>query len=358
MSGILPVQAVAAISRAENANTKETAQEWSKQPVSDIFDQLYIADDMGMAATQFRTQRRPKATETVELNPDVEHDIEGRASDTAQEIKPATSAPELLQMLWKRFSDISDVWLALQMMIANSRQWQLDRLLLEAAQDMLEAEASAEERQALWAGVNTHGLTQQYARLTQLSARQLRIWYRVWLSWDDDDDASFLWGLVDELACSQLSDVFHFISRALRQDINALRPSTQPDRLQTLLGKITALTRFNTVVQRICTQLSSATDAGEMADNPLANQIAQFIKTILHSPVSILSQWDRLALALNELPTHNRAHFLGELRAAIQALPDLFFTQQSDRGRLDGKVVQLLDEHWQTTQTGSHDVEC
>ena len=330
-------------------------------PVSmlpDYFDHLNIADDMAALRPQFGSLVSQRLSAQDRLNIAVELDIEGSASDLVPDIEPAMSPQQLLQLLRQRFDDLSDMWLILQSLMANSQRWQLERSLLEQAQDLLEAEASYEERQTLWAGVNVHGLTQQYARLTQINARQLRLWYRVWLSWEEEEEVGFLWAMMDEVGFSNLGTLFSYFSRATRYDMNALRPSTQPDFLGTLLNKMSAITRFTTLVQRISALHPAQNPPSGQNVTSLTGHIAQFLKMVLSSPVMFLLQWEKLRALLEPCDIQTLNLFLRELRNAVQALPDLFFKEESDRSRLDAKVLQVLTELWQEQPEGGHHVEC
>jgi len=330
-------------------------------PVSmlpDYFDHLNIADDMAALRPQLGNLTSQRLASLERLNNAVELDIEGSAANLIPDIQSVMSPQQLLQLLRQRFDDISDIWLILQSMIANSQRWQLQCQLLEQTQDLLEAEASDEERQALWAGVNVHKLAHQYAKLTQCNARQLRIWYRVWLSWEEEEEASFLWAMMDEVEFSSLSTIFHYISRALRADINSLRPSTQPERLSTLLGKISAITRFTTLIKQLGLFSFSTNHCSAPLDTPLPEQVARFLSAVLASPVTFLPQWQTLRGHLEPCDLSVLNGLLRECRHLIQALPDIFFREESDRERLDAKVLQVLNELWIGQAIGLHDVEC
>jgi hypothetical protein len=321
------------------------------------FELVGMSDDLSMQLPLLKLLAAQK-TAPMEINSRVELDIEGNASSLVQEVLPVTRASDLLLMLRHRFSDITDIWLVLQAMINNYSYWKLDRLLLQETMDLLEAESNEAERQAMWAGVNTNALTQQYARMTNFTSRQLRRWYRVWLTWDIEDEDGFFWAMTEEVEPDSLGTLFHYITRALRHDINALRPSTQPDRLSMLLNKISAMTRFATLVQRICGLCPIRQPDAEQPDSPLAGPVAYFIRIILEEPVVFLPQWIKLRDHESLTDFAHQVRFLRELRKLLVELPDLFFKEQSDRARLDAKVVQELTERWQGQDTGQHDVGC
>jgi type III secretion system YopN/LcrE/InvE/MxiC family regulator len=323
----------------------------------DYIDILNIADDLTSLYSQFGSLNSQRLPAKERLNSAVELDIDGSASDLAPSIQPTMSPQQLLQLLRQRFDDISDMWLILQSMIANSYRWKLERQLLEQTQDLLEAEASDVERQALWAGVNVHGLIQQYAGLTRVNARQLRLWYRVWLSWEQEEETGFLWAMMDEVDFSALSTIFHYLSRATRYDMNALRPSTQPDHLSTLLNKISAITRFFTLVEGIFA-LCPVVNVPSVQKKTLSAHIAQFLKAVLSSPVVFLPQWETLRAQIEPCDFLALRLFLRELRSVVQALPDLFFKEESDRHRLDAKVLQILTELEQGQSGGAYGMEC
>ncbi|MEG3130469.1 HrpJ domain-containing protein [Pantoea cypripedii] len=321
------------------------------------FELVGMSDDLSMQMPLLKLLATHK-TASQEINTKVELDIEGNASSLVQEVLPVTRASDLLLMLRQRFSDITDIWLILQAMIKNYSYWKLDRLLLQETMDLLEAESDEAERQAMWAGVNTNALTQQYARMTNFTPRQLRRWYRVWLTWDIEDEDGFFWAMTEEVEPDCLGTLFHYIARALRHDINALRPSTQPDRLSMLLNKISAMTRFTTLVQRICGLCPIGQPGAGQPDSPLAGPVAHFLRTILTEPVVFLPQWIRLREHESLADIAHQMCFLRELRKVLVELPDLFFKERSDRARLDAKVVQEISERWQGQDTGQHDVEC
>lgn len=323
-----------------------------------LMEQIGISDDLGLMRPMFGLPGMAKAVSAENINSKVELDVEGNASSLVPDIQPVTRASELLLMLRQRYSDATDILLILKALLANASNWLLDRLLLQETLDLLEAEASEEERQAMWAGANTHALTQQYARMTRFTPQQLRRWYRVWLSWSEDDEDGFFWAMTDEAELDSLGSLFHYISRALRHDMNALRPSTQPAHLSTLQNKIFAMSRFSTLLQRVCELSPAGQSASEQAASTLADPVVHFLRTILAQPVTFLPQW-RTLQCHELLNDHSRqTRFLRELRAALVELPDLFFKEQSDRARLDAKIVQELSERWQGQGTGQHDVGC
>lgn len=341
---------------ASRAEMSDKIIEISAYP--NLMEQIGMSDDFGLMRSMFGLPATAKSAGAEEINSKVELDIEGNASSLVPEIQPVTRASELLLMLRQRFIDATDILLILQTLLANASNWLLDRLLLQETLDLLEAEASEEERQAMWAGANTHALTQQYARMTRFTPQQLRRWYRVWLSWAEDDEEGFFWAMTDEAELSSLGTLFHYISRALRHDMNALRPSTQPARLGTLQNKIFAMSRFSTLLQRVCGVYPVGQLGTEQPDTSLAGPVVHFLRTILTQPVTFLPQWRSLQCH-EMLSDHARqTRFLRELRAALVELPDLFFKEQSDRARLDAKVVQELSERWQEQGTGQHDVGC
>lgn len=324
--------------------------------VPDFFDTLYAADDMTLLHSQFGTLFRQKMSASEKLNSAVELDIERHAESLVSDIRPIERVRELLQFLRQRFGDITDIWLILQALSSRHREWKLDPTLLTEARDLLEMEASDHQRQALWAGVNTHRLTQQYARLTQISPRQLRTWYRVWLSWDNEDAAAFWWALASEAEYSVLPKILHYIHRALRQDLNALYPSTQCDRLSELQIKIVSVSCFHSVVHNIsCLCATSQKETENAEEGQFADRVVQFIQTALVTPEQFL-------LHLSLLPTpvqlREKAEFLRAIRENFQTLPDLFFQDNDIRVRLDNKILFAMSEFWRTHASGHPDVEC
>jgi type III secretion protein W len=308
-------------------------------PVSDIVRAACSADEGTAAGAQFGVRSSLRRREGQSVDDSYAYLLDEDAPQKIRAILATTwvSPEALTRLLYDAFADISDRWLALQVLVTERdtldahRQAALDTVLAQA-QDV-PADAVRERKAGIHCAIKAR-LTSVEMRLEYTPA-MLRATYRSFLS-SDAPDIEVYQSWIAGFGYERRALVLQFVEGALVDDMQSADPSCTPTGFLTPLARLGILRRLRSCERTFVAQVSQSPHAAPF--NSREEDWLHFVLAVLTDPATLdesMREVTGSAALLHDNGAHGR--LIGLLHRACSALPgEPLQTPQAREALLDG----------------------